>query len=83
MPVEQSLEEVQKGRRLLDPLSPHSDSTEWEFDESQIGLGKHPHGGRVWTKGAILFPLVEANVLRFVESRLGLRVPSLTTDSKT
>lgn len=64
-------------------LSPHSDSTEWEFDESQIGLGKHPHGVRVWTKGAILLPLVEANVLRSAESQLGLRVPSLTVDSKT
>lgn len=53
------------------------------FDESQIGPGKHPHGVRVWTKGAILFPLVEANVLRSAKSQLGLGVPSLTTDSKT
>lgn len=54
-----------------------------EFDESQIGLAKHPHGVRLWTKGAILSPLVEANVLRSYKSRLGLEVPGLTADSKT
>lgn len=54
-----------------------------EFDESQIGLGKHPHGVCLWTKGAILSSLVEANVLRSDKSRLGLEVPGLTADSKT
>lgn len=72
-----------KGRRRCAPSALNSDSTEWEFDESQIGLGKHPHGVRVQTKAVILLPLVEANVLRSAESQLGLRVPSLAVDAKT
>lgn len=35
-----------------------------EFDESLIGLGKHPHGVSLWTKRAILSSLVVANALR-------------------
>lgn len=43
---------------------------EVEFDESLIGLGKHPHGVCHRTKGAILSSLVEANVLRSDKPRL-------------
>lgn len=41
-----------------------------EFDESLIGLGKHPHGVCLRTKGAILSSLVEANALRSEKSLL-------------
>lgn len=58
-------------------LSPHSDSDRMEFDESLIGLGKHPHGVCLRTKEAILFSLVEANVLRSDKSRLVSRCLAL------
>lgn len=57
----------------MESLSPHSDEYRMEFDESLIGLGKHPHGECFRTKRAVLSSLVEANTLRSDKSRLVLR----------
>lgn len=64
MPARLSMEEVCTARGLRGTLSSHSDLYRMEFDESLIGLGKHPHGVCLRTKGAILSSLVEANALR-------------------
>lgn len=48
-----------------------------EFDESLIGLGKHPHGVCLRTKEAILSSLVESNALRSDKSRLVSRCLAL------
>lgn len=40
-----------------------------KFDESLIGLGKHPHGVCLWTKRAILFSSVQEKALRSDKSQ--------------
>lgn len=82
VPAWLSMEEVCTARGLRGTLSSHSDLYRMEFDESLIGLGKHPHGVCLRTKGAILSSLVEANALRS-DKWLVSRCLLLTTSSKT
>lgn len=62
------MEEVQRFGGLWGPsvLTP----TSTEFDDSLIGLGKHPQGVHLRTKRAILSFLVEPSALRSDKSRL-------------
>lgn len=62
------MEEVQRAGGLWGPSVLTQTST--EFDESLIGLGKHPQGVCLRTKRAILSFLVEASALRSDKSRL-------------